>query len=455
MKYQRFLNYFFLIILITTIGCENNSVNSDEDFLKTYADSIFKTSIDSSEIAGATILVYQKDKTLLDESYGYASLELSHPMPIDPIFEIGSVTKQFTAAAILKLVEDEKIRLEDDFTKYLEFDTGGRKITIENLLNHTSGIPSYTEIEEFWNLSIHEYPRDSLVHLVEENKFLFEPNEALIYNNSGYFFLGLIIEKVTGKSYEEFLKETFFHPLEMKYTHYSSNSKIIKNKVYGYEHSPEGLKQRSYLDHTWPYAAGSLSSSSKDLLKWMKSLHSGKILPDSLYHYLITPAKLKDGSSTRYSMGLINFSNFGHHQISHVGGINGFLSETRYYPDEDLYIICLVNTMGPKGADYFANEMTWKLLSKQDYESVDIDIDLQTLEGKYIGPVRGAALELELKPIANGLTYEHNFSEEIDTLTNYIGNNTWMDDNNIIIIKDDEYRIDVLSGYYILKKESN
>src|SRR5690606_38913850 len=133
----------------------------------------------------------------LNKSYGYASLELSVPMPDDAQFEIGSITKQFTAAAILKLVEANKISLDDDFIDYLEFDTRGRTITINNLLNHTSGIPGYTEIPEFWDLSIQEHPRDTLVRLVEQKDFLFLPNEALIYNNTGYFFLGLIIEKVT------------------------------------------------------------------------------------------------------------------------------------------------------------------------------------------------------------------------------------------------------------------
>ena len=440
-------------ILLVATGCKNNSETSFEKSIGLYADSLFQASVDSAEIAGGTIIVYQKDKILLKKSYGFASLELSSPMPDDAIFEIGSVTKQFTAAAILKLVEAKKISLEDDFTKYLKFDTRGRKITVSNLLNHTSGIPGYTEIPEFYKLFGQEYPRDSLVRLVEQKDFLFEPGEALIYNNSGYFFLGLIIEKVTGKSYEEFLKETFFEPLGMNNTHYSSTSEVVKNKVYGYNYSPKGLQQKPYLNHTWPYAAGSLSSSAKDLLTWMIALHNRKILPDSIYQSLIATAKLKDGTPTHYAKGLVNYSNFGHHEIAHGGGINGFLSETRYFPDEDLYIICLVNTTGPKGAAYFAEEITWKLIDKQPYKCVDINIDLKNLEGKYSGAVRGDTQSIEINSISNGLTKQSEDSKKLDTLKNYIGNNTWMEGNNIITIKNNEYRVDNIYGFYILKKE--
>lgn len=441
-------------ILVAT-SCQNKKEISNTFSLEVYADSLFQASIDSTQIAGGAILVFQKDEMLLKKSYGKASLELSAPMPEDAQFEIGSVTKQFTAAAILKLVEAKKLSLEDDFTDYLEFDTKGRKITINNLLNHTSGIPSYTEIPEFWDLSIKEYPRDTLVRLVEQKDFLFEPNEALIYNNSAYFFLGLIIEKVTGQGYEEFLKQEFFEPLGMDNTSYCSNTKVVKNKVYGYDYSPEGLQQKSYLNHTWPYAAGSLCSTTKDLLTWMSALHTRKILLEPLYQSLISPDKLNDGTSLRYAKGLVNFSNFGHKEIAHGGGINGFLSDTRYFPDEDLYIICLINSTGPKGGSFFADEITWKLLKKQEYKGVDLDININNLQGKYTGVVRGSTHSLEVKSITNGITVQSIGEEKIDTLDIYVGNNTWMRGNDKITIENEEYREDQTYNYYILKKEKN
>lgn len=452
---MRIFILFYATILLSALGCSNGLDSSFDKNIGVYADSLFQASIDSSEIAGASIIVYKNDKILYKKSYGYASIELSSPMPEEPVFEIGSVTKQFTAAAILKLVEDKKLSLEDDFTDYIDFDTKGRRITINNLLTHTSGIQGYTEIPEFSELSIKEFPRDSLIRLIEQKEFLFEPNEVLIYNNTGYFLLGLIIEKISGKTYDEFLKETFFQPLGMKNTHYSSNTEVIKSKVYGYSYTTEGLKQKPYLDHTWPYSAGSLCSSASDLLIWMTALHKRIILPDSLYQSLITCAELKDGAQTHYAKGLVNYLNSGHREIAHGGGINGFLTETRYYPDEDLYVICLVNTTGPKGALYFAEKITWKLIEKNSLSSVDVDIDLENLEGKYLGVARGSSQIVEINALANGLVRNYINSNKIDTLINYIGNNTWMDGNKIVTIKNDEYRVDNIYGFYIFKKVEN
>ena len=443
-----------IAIIFLTISCQEKKEISDTVSLETYIDSLFQASVDGSQIAGGAILVYQNGKTLIKKSYGYGSLELSAPIPNDGIFEIGSVTKQFTAAAILKLVDANKLSLDDDFTQYLDFDTKGRKVTIDNLLNHTSGIPSYTAFAEFGELMIQDHPRDSLVRLVESKNFMFEPGEALIYNNSAYFFLGLIIEKVTGQTYEEYLKDTFFDSLGMDNTSYCSTSEVTKNKVYGYGYTPEGLKQKGYLNHIWPYAGGSLCSTTEDLLTWMTALHQGNILSESLYQSLITPGQLKDGSNLHYAKALVNFSDFGNHRIGHGGGINGFLTDTRYFPDEDLYIISLVNTTGPKGASFFADAITWELLEKETPQSKELDINTKLLEGKYKGAVRGSdSFTIEVKSILNGLTVKSAMDDKADTLKTYIGNNTWADDNTRIIIKNNEYRFVNPSAYYILKKE--
>jgi len=434
-------------------SCTSNRDVSKQSALVDFADSLFQTNVDSSYIAGASVIVFRKGQKLLDKSYGYASMELSVPMPEEASFEIGSVTKQFTAAAILKLVDEGKLSLDDDFTDYLDFDTRGRFITINNLLNHTSGIPSYTEIPEFGSLSVHRYDRDSLVRLVEQKDFLFEPGEALIYNNSAYFFLGLIIEKLTNKSYAEYLNEQFFVPLGMNNTYYCSTSEVKSNKVDGYNYSESGLKQKEYIDHTWPYSAGSLCSSPEDLLIWMRALHEGIIFSEQLYKILITPDQLNDGTAIRYAKGLVNFKNFGNPQIGHGGGIPGFLSETRYFPDDDLYIICLVNTMSPKGASFFAEEITWKLLDKQVYDPVEIDIDLASISGKYTGQVRGRIFSIEIKALSNSIAISSEGQDGADTLKTYLGQHAWSDGNSIVIIQNDEYRRDDVYGYFILKKQ--
>lgn len=443
-----------LLTLALAVSCKNENTikKATSSDLEMFVDSLFKSSLDSTKIAGGAILVHQKGKTLLKKSYGQASLELEVPMPENAHFEIGSVTKQFTAAAILKLVEAEKLSLEDDFTQYLEFDTKGRKITIDQLLNHTSGIASYTEIEEFGSLVPQELPRDSLVRILEAKDFLFEPGEALIYNNSAYFFLGLIIEKVSGKSYEEYLKEVIFDPLGMQNTYYCSTRKVVNNKAYGYDYSPEGLLQKQYLSHNWPYAAGSLCSTTEDLLVWMTAIHGGKLLSDAQYQQLITPKTLNDGTPVRYAMGISNFNNYGNQEISHGGGIPGFLTETKYFPEQDLYIICLTNTAGPHGGSFFVDNIMWELLEKQEYESIALDFDPKEIEGTYSGQTRGRTQNVEVKAIVDAITIEFNEDGKIDTLNTYIGDHTWMDGNTTVRIKDGLSQTDQVYGHYILKK---
>jgi CubicO group peptidase (beta-lactamase class C family) len=382
-------------------------------------------------------------------------------MPSDGIFEIGSVTKQFTAAAILKLVEDKKLSLNDDFTKYLEFDAKGRKITIAQLLDHTSGLAQApTGKDEFTQMTFDEFPHRLTVGLVEPKDFLHEPGEALIYNNVAFVFLGLIIENVTGKTYEDYLKEVFFEPLNMKSTFFTSNTKVTKNKVYGYNYDPDGLQQKNYLNSYIPYSAGSLSSSTEDLLIWTQALHGGKVLSETMYQSLIIPGKLNDSTPVSYAKGLANFNNHGHKEISHGGSIAGFSAFVQFYPDDDLYIICLINTIGPrKTGRFFGYEMTWKLLDKKEYEQAPLDFNTNAIQGTYTGQTRGGKdsvgkQSIEIKSITNAITRQVKGEEKIDTLKVYVGNNTWMDGNDKITIKNNEYRVNKVYNYYILKKEN-
>ncbi|MDP5229769.1 MAG: beta-lactamase family protein [Cellulophaga sp.] len=450
----------FAALLMLSCKNENTASITTVSDLEVYTDSLFQTSIDSAQIAGGTILVFQKEQMLLNKSYGYASLELGTPMPRNGIFDIGSVTKQFTAAAILKLVEDGKLSLDADFTKYLDFDTKGRKITIAQLLDHTSGIGQAPDgKDEFTQMTFDEFPHKLTVQLAESKEFLHEPGEALIYNNVAFVFLGLIIEKVTGQTYEDYLEVAFFEPLKMNSTSFGSNTKVVKNKVNGYNYHPEGLQQMTYLNYFIPYSAGSLESSTEDLLTWTQALHSGKVLSESMYQSMITPGQLNDGTPVSYAKALANFSNYGHKEISHGGAIAGFSSFVQYYPDDDLYIITLINTIGPKKTGrFFGYEIAWKLLDKKEYVQGQLDFDANAIQGTYTGQTRGGKdsdgkQSIEIKSIKNGITRQVKGEEKIDTLKVYVGNNTWMDGNDKITIKNNEYRADKIYNYYILKKE--
>src|SRR5262249_34986975 len=218
------------------------------------------------------------------------------------VYEIGSGTKQFTAAALLQLVEQGKVNLDDDISKDLpDYNAQGRKIPVRRLLDHTSGIKGYTEIPEFRTLIPLKLPRDTLVKIFSKKPFDFEPGEEQIYNNSAFFLTGMIIAKVSGMPYEDYVEKNLFAKAGMNDSHYCSESKIIKNKVEGYDTDSTGPINKGALSHKWPYAAGSLCSSAVDLVRWNEALHrDGKILGPAAYQEMITPGKLNDGTVVGY-----------------------------------------------------------------------------------------------------------------------------------------------------------
>ena len=187
----------------------------------------------------------------------------------------------------------------------------------------------------------------------------------------------------------------------------------------------------------------------------MKALHEGKVLGPEAYTQLISPGTLSSGAPLRYAKGLSVFDQFGNRYIGHGGGINGFLSNARYYPESDLYIICLVNTTGPKGAGYFANELTWQILEKKEYPTVSVEIDLEPLSGQFQGVVRGRSLQLSVDATPEGLILKTAGDDKIDTVKTYVGNATWMDGNDIIQFQEGNWIIDQVSGYYILEPLSD
>ncbi len=366
-------------------------VHAQSPDLEAFVDSIVAGPLAAGRLAGTSIGVVQGGRPLLMKAYGQADMEWKVPMPVDAIFEIGSVTKQFTAVAALMLWERGDLDLDADITRYLpDYDTQGRTVPIRRLLDHTSGIQGYTEMASAMNeLATRRLPRDTLVDLIEAEPFQFEPGGALIYNNSAYFLLGLIIEEVSGQSYADFLEEHVFPLAGMDDTSYCTNDEIWQRRAHGYAADAEGLDRAAYLDHTWPYAAGSLCSTVPDLLDWIDALHSGEVLSEAAYQLLVTPRPLIDGTPTRYASGLVRYEGPGGLMIGHGGGINGFLSETRYYPEHDASVVVLVNTTGPLAPAVVADAIGGHLFGSPEPVGGEYPGDLAALVGEYVGPVRG------------------------------------------------------------------
>jgi len=295
---------------------------------------------------GAALLVVKDGQVLVRKAYGTADLELGVGLEPDMVFRIGSMTKQFTAVAILMLMEQEKLGLNDPITKFLpDYPTQGRTITVEHLLTHTSGIKDYTSLPEWLPLWRKDMSLTELIALFKDKPMDFEPGERWRYCNSGYVLLGAIIEKASGMSYEAFLQQAIFSPLGLKHTYYGSASRIIPLRIPGYgPGSDNTFLNAEYLSMTQPYAAGSLLTNVDDLAVWNDALLSGRLIKRETLEKAWTPYKFKDGTSAGYGYGWAIGKYEGHRMIIHGGGINGFLSAGILFPEDRLFVTLLTNS---------------------------------------------------------------------------------------------------------------
>lgn len=293
---------------------------------------------------GATALVVKDGQTVLRKGYGLADLELGVPVEPDMIFRVGSVTKQFTSTAILMLAERGKLSIGDPITKHLpEFPTGGKTITIEHLLTHTSGIRSYTSMPAWRPLMIKDLSVAEMIDVFKNEPHDFAPGDRFLYNNSGYFLLGAIIEKVSGQTYEQFIEREIFTSLGMKHSFYGSHARVIPRRVPGYEKNAGGYVNAAYLSMTQPYSAGSLLSSVDDLALWEAAIASGKLLTAASMKRMFTPYTLASGKSTGYAYGWSIESYERHPVAGHGGGINGFVCAVVRLPEDKVYVAVLSN----------------------------------------------------------------------------------------------------------------
>src|SRR2546428_8401583 len=213
-------------------------------------DAIVGAPINAGRVASASVAVVKGNETLVMKGYGFADLELDVPTPPRATYEIGSITKQFTAAAILLLAEEGKLSLADEMTKFLpRYATQGYHVTIRHLLNHTSGIKGYTELREFREFQMLKKPREELVKLFSGRPFDFNPGDEQIYNNSAFFLLGLIIERVSGKSYAEFIREHLFDRAGMGDSYYCTERAIHKNHGNGYDMDRNGVMLKADMEN--------------------------------------------------------------------------------------------------------------------------------------------------------------------------------------------------------------
>jgi CubicO group peptidase (beta-lactamase class C family) len=363
-----------LILIVTAIlfasqqnvPAQNGSAKNDQDHAAKIQEVL--TLANKYRLFNGSALVAENGKIIYKGGFGMANMEWGIPNAVDTKFRLGSITKQFTSMLTLQLVEQGKIKLDGKISDYLpDYRTDiGQKVTIHHLLTHTSGIPSYTGQPGFFeNVSRNPYKVSDFVKKYASGDLEFEPGSKYSYNNSGYFLLGAIIERVTGKPYEQVLKENILDPIGMKNTGYDHYGTLIQKRASGYSKTPDGYTNAAYLDMSIPYAAGSMYSTVEDLYLWDQALYTDKLLSPQSKELMFKPFLEK------YAYGwVVTEASFKRNDqpvqvITHGGGINGFSTVIARFPKEKNLIVILDNTGQGPGR---LNETIAKIIYDQPYQ---------------------------------------------------------------------------------------
>lgn len=327
------------------------------------------------------VLVARNGQAVVSRGYGMANIELSVPNTPQTVFRLGSVTKQFTGMAIVLLQERGKLSVNDPVCKYLtDCPQAWQSITLRNLLTHTAGIPNYTDFPDFVKTAAVETTASELTGRFRDKPLQFAPGEKFAYSNSGYYLLGTIIERVSGKSYADFLQENIFAPLNMKQTGYDNPVRIIKNRAAGYARQGDGFINAAPISMSTAYAAGALYSTVEDMLLWDQALYTEKLVSRKSLDEAFTPFK----SSYGYGWSIGN--RFDRQVIAHGGGIFGFSTYIARYPADRVTVIVLSNVEGAPSGE-IANDLSAIFFGapyKIPAERKEIQVAAKTLE-KYVG----------------------------------------------------------------------
>lgn len=326
-------NLSTLLLLLVTVG---------ELFGQSVAERMgtYLQLLTDDERFNGSVLVARGDQVLFSQGYGAAAIEYGIPITPATKFRIGSITKQFTAMAVMQLVEQGEIDLEASIVEYLPDypENPGKKVTIHHLLNHSSGIPSYTGMAEIMKHrgSLEEAPEDFIKNFWEK-ELEFEPGSTFKYNNSGYYLLGMIIEQVSKIPYDEYVKKNIFEPLGMKNSGYEHYRDVIPNLAEGYAAVGDYPEKAGHIVTDIAGAAGALYSTTEDLLIWHRALLAKKMISEAGYEKMFTPYLKEYG----YGWGIEE--RFGQTVYAHSGGIDGFRSMGILLPEEKLSVIVLAN----------------------------------------------------------------------------------------------------------------
>lgn len=340
-----------------------------------FVDSLARSTLEEAPAAGMSVAVLRGGDTLAMAGWGRADLEHDVRATAETVYRIGSVTKQFTAAAILRQVEAGRLSLGDTLRAYVPaFDPGGPPVTVRQLLTHTSGIASYTSLREFWEKARTKLGHGELLDLVEDEPMLFEPGRGHAYSNTGYYLLGMILEEVTRQPYGTHLRDSLLAPLGLDRTRSCARRPIVPGRAEGYRTTDDGsLVDDDPLSMENAFSAGGLCSTVGDLVAWTRALHAGRVVSGTSLEAMTSPVELPDGPDTGYGFGLVVTEVEGHRRLGHGGSINGFASHLAHYPDDDLTVAVLVNTRDAP-AEQVGERIARKALGLPQPEVLDLPL---------------------------------------------------------------------------------
>ncbi len=333
---RRLVTIFCVFLFTARIACAQTPTDAS-------INELVKAEMARQHIPGLSLLVAKNGEIVRAEGFGLANVELQVPATTETIFQSGSVGKQFTATAVMMLVEERKVGLEDPLTKYFpDAPASWKGVTVRELLSHTGGFGDYPKDFNFRK----DWTEDELLKVVEDIPLAYPPGTSWDYSNLGYLTLGILIHRVTGQFYGDFLQQRIFHPLGMSSTRIISEADIIPNRAAGYRLVKGELKNQEWVAPALNTTAdGSLYFSILDLAKWDAALYTEKLLKKSSLELMWTPAKLKNGQPNKdgYGFGWFNEDRAGHRCVHHDGAWQGFKTAIDRYVDDGLTVVVLAN----------------------------------------------------------------------------------------------------------------
>lgn len=332
-----------ITLLLSIVLCFFSIENVYSQGFETKVDSIINNVFSDKNGPGAVFFISKKGEIIYRKSFGKSNVELSTELKTDNVFQIGSMTKQFTAVAIMILEERGQLNVLNKVSDYVADYPNGDKITLQHLLTHTSGIKDFTKMKTLKDITNKEMTPVMLVDFFKNEPIDFQPGEKFEYNNSGYVLLGHIIEVVSGEKYEDFIKKNIFDKVGMKNSYYATDKNIIFNRAYGYHKKDNLLVNKTIINYSVPFASGALMSTVDDLFLWQKALNNNVLLNSDTTKKLFTKNKLNNGETVSYGYGW-HLKEINEIQTrEHGGSIFGYKSMAIYIPSEDVYVVGLSN----------------------------------------------------------------------------------------------------------------